>query len=487
MKKTLIEEISRVQTLLYGKAILSEDFLSDANKQNDQNQQKVDVDKTADFVSNNVEDFFNTLSDIDYPIFQQQYGNMQYQKNVESVQMGLLLLGYQLPNHGVDGLFGPETARAVNKFKGDNRLQDNQTINEESLVEPIPITKVTSPFGTKRSYETHPGVDLKASSGTPVKSPAEGIVVKAGQTSGSCGGSVTIKHGDHFQSRYCHLKDINVSAGQQLKQGELIGLSGGGKGDSGRGNSRGAHLHFELKKDGVLVNPMNFLGKGGYDFTNTSTSQQGSGTNQMKQEAIITPQMVDLMISKLKQKNLQPSDLEPFVDKAVKSGGGDLFTDLDLSGYDGLKKYAYICQQFIERRQSNPLGITGDMMARGAQSVYVNTPNKYVPPELALAQLALEGGVGAKPSARPVKTKNPFNVGNTVKSSKTYPTVQDGINAYYRLIATNYLSKGKTATDLIKNFVNKNNQSYVGSSDGNYERQLVAIAKQANKIGQSVA
>jgi murein DD-endopeptidase MepM/ murein hydrolase activator NlpD len=486
MKKTLIEEISRVQTLLYGKSVLSEDFLSDLNKGKDQEGQKVDDVKTADFVSNNVQDFYETLSDIDYPIFQQQYGNMQYQKNVESVQMGLLLLGYQLPKHGVDGLFGPETAIAVNKFKQDNNIKDNQEINEAALIEPVPITKVTSPFGTQRSYETHPGVDLRASSGTQVKSPGDGIVLKAGQTNGSCGGSVTIKHGEHFQSRYCHLKQINVTAGQQLKQGDPIGLSGGAQNDSGRGNSHAAHLHFELKKDGVLVNPMNFIGKGGYDFTTTSTDQQ-TGTAQQTQEAIITPQMVDIMLSKLKQKNLQPKDLDPFVDKAVKSGGGNLFTDLDLSDYDGLKKYAYICQQFIERRQSNPLGITGDMMAKAAQSVYVNTPNKYVPPELALAQLALEGGVGAQPNARPVKTKNPFNVGNTSKSSKTFTTVQDGINAYYRLIATNYLSRGKTATDLIQNFVNKNNQSYVGSNDGNYERQLVAIAKQANKIGQSIA
>jgi hypothetical protein len=165
-----------------------------------------------------------------------------------------------------------------------------------------------------------------------------------------------------------------------------------------------------------------------------------------------------------------------------------LFTDLNLGEAGGFSKYAQICQKFIESRGTNLLQITGTMMAKSASEVFVNPPHKYVPPELALSQLALEGGIGnPKPDSIPIKTKNPFNVGNTTKSKKYYADVQLGIDAYYKLIANNYLTKGKTATDLIQNFVNKNNQNYVGSDNGKYEQQLTLLARKANRIGQQMA
>lgn len=488
MKKQLIEELERIHTLTYGKEVVNEGFLSDlfgklTGKKED--AVKVDEPKKADLVTDNVQEFFNTLKNIDYPIFQENYGSMTYKKEVETVQIGLLLLGYKLPQHGVDGLFGPETAAAVNKYRQDNNISDedvaNQAMNEAALMEPVPIDKVTSQFGEKRSYENHPGVDIKANSGTPVKSPAEGVVIKAGQTSGACGGSVTIKHGNEFQSRYCHLKQIDVKEGQSVSQGEQIGLSGGGANDYGRGNSRGAHLHFELKKNGQLVNPLNYLGKGGYDF---STPQKaGSG-----KEAVISPNMVDDMIKKLEAKGVKPEEINQYIDQAVRTGGGAMFTDLDLSKNEGFLKYAQICQKFIDSRPPNLLNITGTMMAKAAQKVFVNTPNKFVPAELALAQLALEGGIGNKnPKSKPIRTNNPFNVGNTTTNEKRYADVQLGIDAYYNLIANNYLTKGKTANDLLNRFVNKNNQNYVGNDSGAYEKQLAALATQANRFGQSLA
>lgn len=503
MKKNLIEEIKRIHEITYGGNVVTESFLSDLlNKSNEKPQdvKKIDREDTADYITNDVPKFFEILRGIDYPIFQQQLGSMEKQTNVEAVQIGLMLLGYNLPQHGVDGLFGPETANAVNQYKKDNKINDNDNIDESTipmniliesallseaaLMEPVPISSVTSPFGVKRSYETHPGVDLKANSGTEVKSPAEGVVLKAGQTNGACGGSVTIKHGNDFQSRYCHLKEITVSTGQKVNQGDKIGLSGGGANDYGRGNSKGAHLHFELKKNGQLVNPMNFIGKGGYDFTTSNQSGQGKTGN----EAIISPNMVNSMIGKLESKNIQSSDLDKYIDKAVTTGGGALFTDLNLGETEGLSKYSQICQKFIESRGPNLLQITGDMMARSAREVFVNPPHKYVPPELALSQLALEGGIGnSKPESRPIKTKNPFNVGNTSKANKYFTDVQQGIDAYYKLIANNYLTKGKTATDLIQNFTNKNGQNYVGSDNGKYEQLLASLAQKANRIGQQVA
>jgi len=201
-------------------------------------------------------------------------------------------------------------------------------------------------------------------------------------------------------------------------------------------------------------------------------------------KTVFTPEMADVMISKLKEKNIKSEDLKKYLDP-VTTGGGATFTDLNLMDDNDYLKYEKICQDFINRRNSSS-PIKGEMLARAAKSAFISY-HKYVPPELALAQLALEGGLVNDPNARPIKTNNPFNVGNTPTANKNYSSVQDGINAYYNLLAHNYLGKGKTANDLISNFVNVNNQNYSGQEDGKYEAQVAQLAREANKIAQQTS
>jgi hypothetical protein len=161
------------------------------------------------------------------------------------------------------------------------------------------------------------------------------------------------------------------------------------------------------------------------------------------------------------------------------STAGD-FQELDLNNPDDFKKYQQIADKFISTRSANLLGITGLMLANGAKTAY-NNYNKYVPVELALAQLVQEGGFSTNPNARPIKTKNPFNVGN-VDSGKNifHNSIQSGIQSYYDLIAKNYLTGGKTASDLLRNFVNSSGYRYAG--DRNYEVSLTKITNQVSNL-----
>jgi hypothetical protein len=124
------------------------------------------------------------------------------------------------------------------------------------------------------------------------------------------------------------------------------------------------------------------------------------------------------------------------------------------------------------------------MLAEGAKNAFQKY-YKYVPPELALAQLAAEGGIGNNDAkSRPIITKNPFNISNTETASKTFATVQDGINEYFNLISRRYLGSGKTSNDLIYNFIDKNNQRYATAET--YEKVVSSIAKQVNQIAKKV-
>jgi murein DD-endopeptidase MepM/ murein hydrolase activator NlpD len=154
-------------------------------------------------------------------------------------------------------------------------------IKEAIMMNPVGASNVSSKFGEKRSYETHPGVDIPVPSGTSIKAPLDGVVKTANiNHNRQCGGTIDIDYGNGFWSRFCHCRRIDVKEGDIVKRGQVVGLTGGKKGDTGAGNSQGPHLHFTLKKDGQLVDPMKYIDRidaGTSDFSMSGATQSSDG------------------------------------------------------------------------------------------------------------------------------------------------------------------------------------------------------------------
>lgn len=439
-----------------------------------------DVETKADFISDNVDDFYKILENIDKPVTEQKYGSMVHQQSVEAVQIALQILGYELPRFGTDGLFGPETAKAVTKYKEDNSIEDTDDtaddLQEAAMIPPLPIQSGKSyRWNEQRKRGRHKGIDIPASVGTPIKCIADGKIIAAGALDSRCGDGISVEHADGFVSSYCHLSAIKVSSGQSVTQGDIIGLTGGAVGAPGSGNSQGPHLHLTLKKDGERVNPLEFFGSsiGTYYDDGSSSSVIGG--------SVITLPMVKKLIEDLRSKGITSEDLKAYIDPAVNSGGSLDFTDLDLSTQSGVDAYKEICDNYIKSR--NPTAfVTGAMMAESAKTAFQRY-RKYIPPELALSQLTLEGGISTDTTNRPIRTKNPFNVGNTPTKSNPRPTFEDGVNIYYDLIARRYLVKGKTANDLIYDFKNDNGNAYAASG---YEDKLRTLVKDIRRKNEPI-
>lgn len=122
-------------------------------------------------------------------------------------------------------------------------------------VKPVSGT-ITSRFGSRESIRSsgHTGLDIAAPKGTTIKAAASGTVIFAGY-SGGYGNVVKISHGNGIQTYYAHCSKLYVSKGDKVSAGDKIAAVGS------TGNSTGNHLHFEVVKNGVSLNPQNYLYK----------------------------------------------------------------------------------------------------------------------------------------------------------------------------------------------------------------------------------
>ena len=121
-----------------------------------------------------------------------------------------------------------------------------------ALIQPVTGT-ITSRFG-RRSSGQHTGLDIANSTGTPIQAVADGTVTYAAYR-GTLGRLVVIQHTNSVETYYAHCSKLYVSAGQQVKQGDVIAAVGS------TGNSTGPHLHLEIRVNGVAKNPQYYLYK----------------------------------------------------------------------------------------------------------------------------------------------------------------------------------------------------------------------------------
>ena len=126
---------------------------------------------------------------------------------------------------------------------GRSPLSDDHRLSAKFGMMLHPITK---------KKQMHRGLDWAAPAGTPVKAAGSGIVLEAGDK-GNYGKCVIIVHDEIYQTLYAHLESIDVAVNQEIQAGDILGKVGN------TGLSTGPHLHYEVLKNGVAVNPADYM------------------------------------------------------------------------------------------------------------------------------------------------------------------------------------------------------------------------------------
>lgn len=129
-----------------------------------------------------------------------------------------------------------------------------------AFVAPLRGYAVNSAFGLRRlageaAARQHKGVDMAAPAGTSVFVATEGEVVRTGYDRGGYGRFIEVRHPNGMNTLYAHLSRVDVARGDRLGDGERIGLVGS------TGRSTGPHLHFEVRRNDIQVNPTAVLGQ----------------------------------------------------------------------------------------------------------------------------------------------------------------------------------------------------------------------------------
>lgn len=161
-------------------------------------------------------------------------------------------------------------AYSLNPYRMDvSQLKENlnivlfDTTKGQYWSEPVPHSFITSAFG-KRGYRWHYGVDLELDTGDSIRSVWDGVVRLTNWDGGGYGNYVLVRHYNGFETLYGHLSDIQCTVGQIVQAGDLLAKGGS------TGRSSGPHLHFEIRYQGIPINPMEVFDFNSHDIRSST-------------------------------------------------------------------------------------------------------------------------------------------------------------------------------------------------------------------------
>jgi murein DD-endopeptidase MepM/ murein hydrolase activator NlpD len=155
------------------------------------------------------------------------------------------------PDNSISMSGGTNSTHNIIKTLTENDTSELQNIGFTSPISADWHSLVTCEFGT--GYAGHTGMDIGLAERTPIKVVADGTVLYTRASMSGYGNHVVVNHGGGVVTLYAHLSKLLVGEGQNLRQGDVIGLSGN------TGNSTGPHLHIEFMINGVPQNPRNYF------------------------------------------------------------------------------------------------------------------------------------------------------------------------------------------------------------------------------------
>lgn len=133
--------------------------------------------------------------------------------------------------------------------------KNGHSLKRQFLKAPLEYNRISSGYTNARFHPTlnkttpHKAIDYAAEIGTPIRAVGDGTITYSGYKSGF-GKYIDVRHSNTYQTQYAHLSQIAVDSGQKVSQGEVIGYVGS------TGFSTGPHLHYQIKKNGRKVNPL---------------------------------------------------------------------------------------------------------------------------------------------------------------------------------------------------------------------------------------
>ena len=203
-----------------------------------------------------VEAALTEIEEKDRNIYRTIY-DMRVSENIDSV------------NKEIDNYTAEDVEKLIEKIEIESKSLDevfrsagvkDANLSSMPVLKPVAdkyVNRLASGYGTRfhpilKVNKMHKGLDFAASTGTPIYATGDGSV-KVSEFNSGYGNMVVLKHGNGYESLYAHMSRSKVRNGQKVKRGDVIGYVGS------TGLSTGAHLHYEIHKNGEAVDPVMYF------------------------------------------------------------------------------------------------------------------------------------------------------------------------------------------------------------------------------------